>query len=74
MAAAYVHNYQPGNDLSTYRYRDGMLLAKEEVNSSEVQLAAEEMMTLVEQRQVDQMLEHDIDDLLGWTNTLNFDE
>ena len=56
-----------------HRYREGMMQAKEKVNRSEMELAAEEM-TLMEQEDVDQVLEQDIDDLLGWTNALNFDE
>lgn len=51
-----------------------MLQAKEEVKRSEAQLAAEEVLTMVEQQQVDHLLEQDIDDLLGWTNALNFEE
>lgn len=50
-----------------------MVKAKE-VNRSEIELAAEEMMTQMEQQDMDQVLEQDIDDLLGWTNALNFDE
>ena len=50
-----------------------MLEAKEEVGNAEVQLASE-VMSMVEQQHVEQVMEQDIDDLLGWTNALNFDE
>lgn len=54
------------------RYRQGMLQAKEEISRADTQLAAEKA-ALVE-ADADQVQEQDIDDLLGWTNALNFDE
>lgn len=51
-----------------------MLEAKRELERSRSQVAAEEMMKLVDQQKVEEVMDEDIEDLLSWTNALNFDE
>jgi len=45
-----------------------------ETSRSEVELVAEEMMSLIESHEPEEVQDKDIDDLLGWTNALNFDQ
>lgn len=49
------------------------MVAKEDTSRSEVEQAAEEVMSLI-QHDPEEVYDSDIDDLLGWTNALNFDE
>lgn len=52
-------------------------MAKEELKGtsrSEVELVAEEVMSLIKEHEPEEVYDSDIDDLLGWTNALNFDE
>lgn len=54
-----------------------MLKVKEELEGTsrfEVELAAKEKMTRVEIQKAEEVQDKDIDELLGWTNALNFDE
>lgn len=53
-----------------------MLKARQELEDttqSAVNLVADELMTQVKKNS-EEVKEEDIDDLLGWTNALNFDE
>lgn len=51
------------------------MVAKDElegVSTSEVEVAAEEVISLIEEGE--EVHDKDIDDLVGWTNALNFDQ
>ncbi len=53
------------------------MTVKEELEGtsrSEVELVAEEMMSLVKKNETKAIQDKDIDSLLGWTNALNFDQ
>ena len=59
------------------RYRDGALKAKQglsEATSSAVDLAARELVSLTESYGAGPVDEGDIDELLQWTNGLNYDK
>ena len=59
------------------RYKEGMVKAKGDIqqrNRSEVDLATAEVMALINQQQPEEVEDKDIDDLLCWTDALNFDE
>ena len=53
------------------------MVAKQELEGtsrSEVELVAEEVISLIEEREPEEVHDKDIDDLIGWTNALNFDQ
>lgn len=59
------------------RYKEGMMMTKEKLEGtsrSEVKEAAEEIISLIQERGPEELQDKDIDDLLGWTNALNFDQ
>lgn len=59
------------------RYREGALQAKQGLNeatSSAVDVAAKEMVALTESHGTDTVDEGDVDELLRWTNGLNYDQ
>ena len=59
------------------RYRDGALQAKQglsEATSSAVDLATRELVSLTETHGTSTVDEGDIDELLQWTNGLNYDK
>ncbi len=65
------------HSLCQYRYKEGVLVAKEDLKGQsidEVEQAAENMLGLMEEGNEEQVHDNDIDDLLGWTNALNFEE
>lgn len=54
-----------------------MLVAKEDLEGksfNEVEQVAKQMVGLMEAKKEQEVNDKDIDDLLGWTNALNFDE
>lgn len=58
-------------------YKEGMMMTKEKLEGtsrSEVKEAAEEIISLIQERGPEELQDKDIDDLLGWTNALNFDQ
>lgn len=60
-----------------YRYREGMLKAKEDMNvrtQEAVELATKEVVALTENYNPEEVDDEDIDELLTWTNGLNFEE
>ena len=60
-----------------YRYKEGALKAKQglsEATSSAVDLAARELVSLTESYGAGPVDEGDIDELLQWTNGLNYDK
>ena len=46
----------------------------EDTSRSEVELVTKEMMSLIQKQESTEVHDKDIDELLGWTNTLNFDQ
>lgn len=59
------------------RYKEGMVKPKGDMKQSsrsEVGLATAEVMALINQEQPEAVEDRDIDDLLCWTDALNFDE
>ena len=60
-----------------HRYREGMLKAKKDHNANITNLvekAAQGLVLATEQRGTDAVEEWEVDELLEWTNGLNFDE
>ena len=60
-----------------FRYREGALQAKgglSEATSSAVDVATRELVSLTENHGADTVEEEDIDELLKWTNGLNYDK
>lgn len=63
--------------LHVYRYRDGMLEACKglsETTTSAVNIAAEQLVELTENHGTDVVEEEDVDELLDWTNGLNYEQ
>ena len=61
----------------TLRYREGMLQARGDLTSvttSAVHLAADQLTELSKTHGPEVVEDDDIDELLSWTNALNFDE
>ena len=61
----------------THRYREGMLQARSDLTSattSAVHLAADQLVELSETHGAEVVEDGDIDELLSWTNALNFEE
>ena len=60
-----------------YRYKEGMLETRKDLSaasSSAVQLAADQLMELSDTHGPEVVEDEDVDELLSWTNALNFDE
>ncbi len=63
--------------LNTYRYNQGRLLETDPVHqdmAAQVRNSAQEIMNVIEEEEDDEILEWEVDELLAWTKTLNFEE
>lgn len=60
----------------TYRYKEGSLQdhAEHRHMATLVESSAQEVMDTIEKKGDDEILEWELDELLAWTKTLNFEE